>query len=75
MDDICSPGIPLNQGINILNIRTISQSPLTQVLRDLGLQAMLGPKEKIVYNTAKLNRIPDLSDLTLPYTDHFLLIC
>jgi hypothetical protein len=36
---------------------------------------MLSLKEKIVSNKTKLNSIPDLSNLTLPYTDHFLLIC
>jgi len=44
-------------------------------MRDHRLQAMLGPKEKVIYDAAELNGVPDLGDVALPYTDHVLSFC
>ena len=75
MDHFCSLRILLKQGMNPRDIRAIPLSPLSQIKRDHRLQAMLGPKEKVIYDAAELNGVPDLGDVALPYTDHVLSFC
>jgi hypothetical protein len=72
MDQLRGICILFELGLHVGDVGAITTPPLIEILRHHGLQTMLSPEKEIVYDTAELNCIPDLGDVALPNSYHFL---